>query len=131
MKGLVDFWDASREVAGTERRIKFDGNWHKCIKFQGVQSIALLQEGKKLYDSWWPTIEQAKEKAWEVEPVELEEIILWGACDDDGEGHLFIVEPEKYSGNWDPGDKDCLTISVKNLFPDTKKMVNPVSPRAE
>jgi hypothetical protein len=125
-----NFFEALAIAAGTERGVRYkDFNWcqFKCEVPQPVNDrhygggCAYLVDGGGA--TWWPTAEQQKEKAWEVEP---EEVYFYGVCDDNGESWLHVEEPQKDQGigKWVvirteiniPAKSDL----PKNLFPKDK-----------
>ncbi len=65
MSELMDFWGASREVFGTLRGVKHgeNGGWTPVGDI-----LARLRNG-----AFWPTIQEMKEKVWQVEPEKPEE----------------------------------------------------------
>lgn len=128
----LDFFDAMRIVAGTERAIRFCGgsNRYKDKTLWSTLQADGTQDGKGNHSRaflqsrggacWWPTLEEQKKKAWEVEPVE---IIVWGACEDDGASFLHGGFPYRHEGGWICNDiEGGLTpiLNQKNLFPKDK-----------
>lgn len=68
----MDFFDALREVAGTARRIKYnDGDWNYYCFRKNDQLPYLYQINNMTNETWWPTFEQQKEKAWQIEEIEV------------------------------------------------------------
>lgn len=68
---LYDFWDACRIVAGTERRIRYDGrNWMSCLVRNNCQAAYLLSTNTA--NDWRPSLEQQEEKVWQVETEDKE-----------------------------------------------------------
>lgn len=64
----MDFFDALRKVAGTDRRIRYNhGDWNLYYYGEFDQLPSLFH--KESYQYWWPTFEQQKEKAWQVEEI--------------------------------------------------------------
>ena len=87
----LDFWDACREVAGTDRRLRYDGGeWHKLDENRQAHLIREHGDGKCEY--WRVDVSQMKSKKWEVEPEKPEEVCVWGRCFE-GQSRLFgLVE---------------------------------------
>lgn len=97
MSKKMDFFDASREVAGTERGIKrYGGDYFIVLK----DGRLLWKKSKTLKD--YPAPEQQKEKEWEVEP---EELFVWGVQNSHKEGVLYTKAPKKDCGNYWFGTK--------------------------
>lgn len=108
---MLDYFDALREIAGTEKRIRFDGgSWLYCDRF-GDMIIS-----KRLGCRFVPTVEEMRQKKWEVEPEELEEIFVWGVCDNNGDGWVYIEDPQNSGYKWS-GWSRC---NQQNLFPKDK-----------
>jgi hypothetical protein len=64
----LDFYDALREVNGTERRIKFkDGRWHRPL--YSAECIKFVHNTPNSVGYWMPDTESRREKAWSVEPA--------------------------------------------------------------
>lgn len=78
MKKLINFYDAAREVEGTERKIRYKNRaWFRfgSMGFNDQRRVHLWrltgQEPPNETKIWCPTFEEQKEKAWEVEPEEM------------------------------------------------------------
>lgn len=76
MNKLMDFYDAFREVAGTERMVKYmDCNWAVFKKTRnGLPYLQTSLRDNSIHH-WWPSPAQAKKKAWEVELSESKTIV--------------------------------------------------------
>lgn len=113
----MDFFDAARIVAGTNREIRYKNGppWIR-ITSEWIFKDAVGNKYPR------PTPEQQKEKAWEVEPEK--DIFVWGACDDN---EISLVHNEKpYRVNHEDGahdgweSDDAFKLKSKNLFPKDK-----------
>jgi hypothetical protein len=112
----MDFFDAARIVAGTNREIRYKyGPWLRITTEWTFKDSV----GNKYLS---PTPEQQKEKAWEVEPEK--KIFVWGACDDN---EISLIHNEKpYRVNHEDGAHDgwesngAFKLKSKNLFPKDK-----------
>jgi hypothetical protein len=116
MSEKLDFFDALRIVAGTKRKLRYkDGKWYCCKTKSIYGGLYIPLEGNSdlsLFE-WWPTPEQQKEKAWEVEPKEPEkskEICVWGTCDKDGRSRIMHTPDGSYG----------IFLTEDNLFPKDK-----------
>lgn len=119
----MDFYAASREAAGTKRRVRYKkGDWHRYEEM-GDHAVLFDSPAKK---DWWPTSEQAKEKVWEIEPEKPEEIIVW-VVNENGIDCIYGCCPQKYGEDtiWSiPDDSEtdgCIELE-SNLFPKDKPM---------
>lgn len=116
---LFDVWGACREVAGSDRRIRYkDGSWHSLVF--GRDEIYLSREKNH---KMFPRPKMSKEKAWQVEPEpeEPKDIIVW-AINDRGESYLFQKRP-LYSNNygWHEPHHTCgFRLPVNCDFPKDK-----------
>jgi len=131
MKKLTDFFDASREWSKL-KNAKIIYNGKADVWWRGLPSV-FYQDSHDKNEGWasliadntrfWPSIEQQKEKAWQVEPEAPKEVFVWGACDDDRQSWLFDEEPKKDGSDWQlPGGHgdNCMQIETENLFPKDK-----------
>ena len=99
----LDFFGASRIVAGTERGVRYKtGEWSKLDR--GMQrdqngdyhggGFGCLRNQNGSF--WWPSLDEQKEKCWEVEPEKPEkpkEVFVWGSIDQHG-GYLICEKKE-------------------------------------
>jgi len=87
----LDFFDASRIVAGTNRgiRIGSEGSWSCIIWHDTLEKTCLILRDKSTGKEWFPCVVIQKEKNWEVEPEERKTsnhpsaIIPWREIDKD------------------------------------------------
>ena len=78
----LDFFDASRIVAGTDRGIRYKQCQWNVFRYL-VEGCGLMKrDGSK--EIWWPESKQMGEKVWEVEPEKPKEAFVWGVRDEDG-----------------------------------------------
>ena len=73
----LDFWDACRIVSDKERMLRYDGGeW--CLNTVGhvfnrsPRGLLVVESDKH----WWPTVQQQREKNWEVEEEKPEELYI-------------------------------------------------------
>jgi len=86
----LDFFDASRIVAGTKRRIKFkNGVWFNVSP--NFMPLVLADNGLRRDGAsyWRPELEEQKEKCWSVEPEKPTEIRI-------GDGLLLKRSGDEY-----------------------------------
>jgi hypothetical protein len=110
MTKKMDWYNAYRIVDGTTRRVRYNGGvWHR------MGSI-----------DWMP--EERREKLWEVEP---EEVTVWGACDGNGESHIYSDTPHRplSEKDWSASDGEWLKLPEDNLFPKDKPIKFVLTPK--
>jgi len=108
---LMDFYDASRIVAGTEKKARFRGG-----------SLLTLNPFEKPFTDKGAyidfTAEEREEKSWSVEPGK---IIVYGVCDDDGTSRLYEDFPKNGGdGKWWVSGRQGAMLNRDNLFPKDK-----------
>jgi hypothetical protein len=101
MSGVkYNFFEALAIVAGSNRKIRyinrvgFKSPWSH---YDDKKIGAFLIDNKRIV--WWPSLEEQKEKKWEVEGI-TEEIFIWACCDEDGLPRFFFNEPYKEGDHW-------------------------------
>ena len=124
-KKLMDFFDASRIVAGTERGIEYKYGEFKCWYYEESNRlgqatlVGTLDAEKHKLHHWWPSVDQQKEKAWEVEPEKPKEVFVWVITVGDY-SYLHTEEPfQGIIGDW-YSENGGRGIAKNNAFPKDK-----------
>ena len=116
MNEKLTFFEALERVVGTSRKIKCQHvgikdfrywSQYKVLVVKG-RPIAMLEMENE--STWWPTMEEQKEKAWEVE---TEPVYVWGQCDLPGGSWLSHSKKGIY-------DQERFNLPINDLFSKVK-----------
>lgn len=120
MSEKLDFFEALRIVVGTKRRIRYaKRNWLRYVIANNCRRACLYSNDTE--NDWWPTLEQQKEKTWEVEPEKPKEICVYGVCDKDGSSRIMHTPTRKLADNWWAENGGYgIFLTEDNLFPKDK-----------
>ena len=107
----MNFFEALA-IAGEKRKIRYkEESW--SYYGQKISRAVLLDQNSV---AWWPTIEQQREKEWEVEP---KEIVVLACCDSDGSCNLIVKDDSTALWRHDDGIWNWEGEPL-NLFPQDK-----------
>lgn len=92
----LDFFDASRIVAGTKRAVRIlPGGLWRLFRYETRGTVALVARDAP-NDKWWPTPNEMKEKCWQVEPEKPREVFVYLEHDGEGTGAFRFDDQTGY-----------------------------------